>query len=28
MLQAIQNKALQPIAEEIQAKLKKVINQL
>ena len=27
-MQAIQNKALQPIAEEIQAKLKKVINQL
>ena len=27
-MQAIQNKALQPIAEEIQAKLKKVIDQL
>jgi len=27
-MQAIQNKALQPIAEEIQAKLKKVIDQV
>ena len=27
-MQAIQNKALQPIAEEIQAKLKKVIDEL
>ena len=27
-MQAIENKALQPIAEEIQAKLKKVIDQL
>ena len=27
-MQAIQNEALQPIAEEIQAKLKKVIDQL